>query len=303
MSRLRAAAQPGETQSMTGFAAAEGEAGGLRWRWELRSVNGRGLEIRLRLPHGWDSLEPDVRAAAQARFERGSLMASLNLAPVAAGGAAEGEEFARAARRVAAARKALEALGLPLAPVAAEALLALETQRPVEAAPSPALTQALRIGFDDALQGLAAARKAEGARLKTTLAGHVATVARLAAKAEAEAAEAGLAAAATLRTQVEALMETRGELDPARLAQELALLAVKSDVREEIDRLRAHAAAAEALLEQGGAVGRKLDFLAQEFNREANTLCAKSPSLELTRTGLDLKLAIDQLREQAQNLE
>ncbi|MDD2870054.1 YicC/YloC family endoribonuclease [Neomegalonema sp.] len=295
-------AQPGETQSMTGFAAAEGEAGGLRWRWELRSVNGRGLELRLRLPHGWDSLEPDVRAAAQARFERGSLMATLSLGPLA-GGSGEGEEFARAARRLLAARRTLEALGLPLAPVAAEALLALETQRPVEAAPGPALAQALRIGFDDALLALAASRRGEGARLRTTLAGHLATVARLAARAEAEAAAANLAAAGTLKARVEALMEGRGELDPARLAQELALLAVKSDVREEIDRLRAHAAAAEALLEQGGAVGRKLDFLAQEFNREANTLCAKSPSLGLTRVGLDLKLAIDQLREQAQNLE
>ncbi len=303
MTRPRASAQPGETQSMTGFAASEGESGGLRWRWELRSVNGRGLEIRLRLPHGWDSIEPDARAAAQARFERGSLMATLNLAP-AAGGGGEVEEFARAARRLAAARKALEAQGLPLAPVSGEALLALEAQRqPEAAAPNPALSQALRIGLDDALKGLLLARKAEGARLKTALAGHVATVSRLAAEAEAAAASANLASAATLKSRVEALMEGRGELDPSRLAQELALLAVKSDVREEIDRLRAHAAAAEALLEQGGAVGRKLDFLAQEFNREANTLCAKSPSLDLTRIGLDLKIAIDQLREQAQNLE
>lgn len=187
---------------------------------------------------------------------------------------------------------------------AAEALLGLEAARQPEAAqPSPAASQALRIGFDDALQGLAAARRAEGARLKETLAGHLASISRLAAAAEAAAAAANLSAAETLKSRVAALLEARAELDPARLAQELALIAVKSDAREEIDRLRAHAAAAEALLEQGGAVGRKLDFLAQEFNREANTLCAKSPSLELTRIGLDLKLAIDQLREQAQNLE
>lgn len=302
MSRAKTGARPGETQSMTGFAAAEGEAGGMRWRWELRSVNGRGLEIRLRLPHGWDSLEPDARAAAQARFERGSLMATLTLTPIGSSG--EGEDFARTARRVVAARKALEGLGVPLAPVSAEALLALEGQRPPEAAgPSPAVSQALRIGLDDALQALAGARRAEGARLKEAIAVHVASISRLAALAEAAGAAANLSAAETLKLRVDALLEARAELDPARLTQELALLAVKSDAREEIDRLRAHAAAAGSLLEQGGAIGRKLDFLAQEFNREANTLCAKSPSLELTRIGLDLKLAIDQLREQAQNLE
>ncbi len=304
MSRPPSGAAGAPAQSMTGFAASEGESGGMRWRWELKSVNGRGLELRLRLPSGWDALEPNLRADAQAQFTRGSVTAALTLASTSGAGA-EGEEFARLARRISAARKALIAAGLEPAPVSAEALLALEAagRQPEAAPPTPALAQILRIGFDDALRGLAAARKSEGERIKATLAGHAAAIGRLAEEADAEAFRATAAAAELLKSRVAALMEAGAEVEPGRLAQELALLAVKSDAREEIDRLRAHVAAVEALLTEGGAFGRKLDFLAQELNREANTLCAKSASLELTRIGLALKLAIDQLREQAQNLE
>ncbi len=293
--------------SMTGFASRRGTAAGFDWTWEIRSVNGKGFDLRLRLPDGIDGLEPAVRAAVAQVAERGNIMLALRLARGAGGEVLKvnpaGLDAALSA--LAAVRARAEAAGLPLAETSAAAVLALRgvTEAGGEAGDTAPLLSALLADLDPLLAGFAAMRKDEGRAL-------AAVIARQTDRIAALAVEAGSAAEARRPEMARALAEALGrvmagapEADPARVTQELALLAVKADVTEELDRLGAHVAAARKLLAAGGAVGRKFDFLMQEFMREANTLCSKSGNAELTRIGLDLKHVIDQMREQVQNVE
>ena len=290
--------------SMTGFARSAGSTDGLAWTWELRSVNGRGLELRLRLPPGLDALEPVLRDAAGKALKRGNVTANLT---------ARREEGARLAPDPAALEQVL-ALATALAaripdapPPRAEALLALPgVLRPAvadEAAVTDVQMAAVRDSFAAALAALVAARRAEGARLATVLDTLLGEIAALHARAAAEAADQPAAHRARLLETLTELLREAPSLPEERIAQEVALLAARSDVREELDRLASHIQAARALLAEGAQVGRRLDFLVQEFNRETNTLCSKSSSVALTATGLALKSAIEQLREQVQNIE
>jgi len=289
---------------MTGFARTEGNSGGLVWAWELRSVNGRGLDLRFRLPPGWDALEPALRDAAGRALKRGNVTANLTV---------KRETEARLVLDSAALEQAL-ALAMELhrrmpgSPVPrAEALLSLPgvlraaTVDPVEE--RAAASAAVQAGFAAAVAGLVAARQAEGARLVATLTGLLDEITALRSRAAAEAVDQPAAQRARVMENLTALLREAPSLPQERIAQEVALLAARSDVREELDRLDSHIAAAHALLAEAANVGRRLDFLMQEFNREANTLCSKSASTALTATGLKLKAVIEQLREQVQNIE
>lgn len=291
--------------SMTAFARASAAAGAWRFSWELRSVNGKGLDLRLRLPPGSEDLETAVRARAGAALKRGSVSATLTAvhegqeASVRVNEAGL-ESLARAVRRTA------EKLGAPEPDLGA--LLAVkgivevgEVEESEEE--RRARNTACLAAFDVALVELSAMREREGGALQAVLFGRLDAIAELIAAAEALPERSVEAIRARLAEQVRTLIESGPQLDPERLHQEAVLLATKADVREELDRLTAHVAAARDLLTQGGPVGRRLDFLAQEFNREANTLCSKSNAVALTQIGLDLKLLVDQFREQIQNLE
>lgn len=290
--------------SMTGFARSAGTCDGLAWAWELRSVNGRGLELRLRLPPGFDALEPALREAAARQVRRGNVSANLTArrdqAPLLAPDPA-------ALEQVLALATALAARIPDAPPPRAEALLALPgVLRPAiadETAVSAAQLGAVQAGFAQALTDLAAARRAEGARLGAALAALLEEIASRHAEARAQAADQPVAHRARLLETLRDLLREAPSLPEDRIAQEVALLAARSDVREELDRLASHIHAARALLAEGEAVGRRLDFLVQEFNREANTLCSKAAAAALTATGLALKSAIEQLREQVQNIE
>ena len=291
--------------SMTGFAEAHGSQGGARWRWEAKSVNGRGLDLRLRTPQGFDGLEPPVRTLAAERFKRGSIQATLTFDP---GDAAKGLKIdaAALASAVRIARDVAAETGL--APAHVDGLLALKGVIVQEEGPTfdergramrdAAILESLANAFD----ALAKARGSEGNKLLPVLTAQIDQIARLPDEAAGLAATQPQALRDRLAAQVKDMLGT-GTLSEERLAQEVALLAVKADIREELDRLRAHVQEARTLIASGDAVGRKLDFLSQEFNREANTLCSKSSDIALTRVGLALKAAIDQFREQAQNVE
>ena len=293
--------------SMTGFARSEAAGpgpGAWSWAWELRSVNGRGLELRLRLPGGFDALEPALRDLAGKQLKRGNVTANLTI---------RREEAPRMAPDMAAIEQALAlaldlAARIPGAPAPrAEALLALpgvlRAGAEVREEVGAAQLDAVRAGFTLALDAMVVARRAEGARLAGVLATLLAEITALCQRAAAEAADQPAAQKARMLETVRALLAELPALPEERIAQEVALLAGKSDVREELDRLDAHLHAAHALLAEGATIGRRFDFLVQEFNREANTLCAKSASVALTATGLKLKAAIEQLREQVQNVE
>ncbi len=291
--------------SMTGFAEAHGGHDGARWRWEAKSVNGRGLDLRLRTPQGFDGLEPAARMLAGERFKRGSLQASLTFD---AGEAARGLKVdpIALASAIRIAREVAAETGL--APARIDGLLALKGVIVQEetvalddrgrARRDAAILETLSIAFD----ALARARATEGRKLLAVLNGQIDAIARLTAEATALAATQPAVLRDKLAAQIKELL-SGGALAEDRLAQEVALLAAKADIREELDRLTAHVQEARTLIASGEAVGRRLDFLAQEFNREANTLCSKSSDIALTRAGLALKAAIDQFREQAQNVE
>jgi uncharacterized protein (TIGR00255 family) len=290
--------------SMTGFAESAGSHEGLRWRWEAKSVNGRSLELRLRTPPGFDSLEQPGRMLAAERFRRGNFQISLTVEMDSATRGLTVDPVALASA-VKLAREVAAETGL--APARIDGLLALKgviVQEDTIIDPvarghrDAAILKSLATAFD----ALVKARLNEGAKLAQLLSAQVDEIARLVNEAD------GLAAAQpeALRQKLTAqLQELTGNapVAPERLAQEVALLATRADVREELDRLKAHIQDARALLRSHEAVGRKLDFLAQEFNREANTLCSKSADIALTRVGLALKAMIDQFREQAQNVE
>jgi uncharacterized protein (TIGR00255 family) len=291
--------------SMTGFARAEGTHGSYRWAWELKSVNAKGLEVRLRLPPGWDSVELPVRARAAEALTRGTVYANLTatregVAPVVRVNEPVLGAILMTMRNVA---KRIDA-----APPSVDGILGLkgvievidedeseDDRRAAEAA--------LVAGFVRALAGLADMRRHEGAALGGVLAQRLDEIAALTARAEAAPGRRPDAIRARLKEQVALLLDASERFDADRLHQEAILIAAKVDVREELDRLAAHVAQARRLLDQGGTVGRRLDFLAQELNREANTLCSKSNDVDLTNIGLELKSIVEQFREQVQNLE
>lgn len=291
---------------MTGFARAEGAARGRRWVWELRSVNGRGLDIKSRLPMGFEALEVALREGAAKRFRRGSIQASLSIARDTDTGAGARVDVAYIERLLSAAQPFINdgRVERPRLDGLLQVRGVLVSDEAVEEAPEfrAELDAALVAGLGSALDGLAAARHQEGRTLAGVLEGIVGAIETGTASARATAATAPAALAEKLQERLAALAPDV-HLDPARLAQEAALLAAKADVQEELERLQAHAAEARALIKGPDPAGRRLDFLAQELNREANTLCSKSSDLALTRIGLDLKTAIDQFREQCANAE
>lgn len=289
---------------MTGFARSAGEFSGTSFGWEAKSVNAKGLDVRLRLPGGTDALEPQLRERVGRRFKRGSVSIGLELkrtAPTATISVDRAllDRLLQLNHELSSAGKV--ARGLP----SFEALLAIKgvmetVDEPTEPEDEAARDAALLAGFDRALDQLAEARAAEGARLTLVLNGQVDAIAALTARAREIAAAVPEKIADRLRRQVAALSDS---VPQDRLAQEIALLAGRADATEELDRLDSHVASARALLASGEAVGRRLDFLAQEFHREANTLTAKSGDIGLTHIGIELKTAIEQFREQVQNVE
>lgn len=291
---------------MTGFARAEGVAGGRRWTWEVRSVNGRSLDVKTRLPAGFEALETQVREGASKRFRRGSLQASLTVArdPDAGSGARIDVAFVERLLDAVAPHLRDGRIERPRLDGLLQVRGVLVAEDAVEEAPDAraALDAALLTGLNTALDGLAAARAQEGRALMAVFDGLIATIEAGATAARQTAAAAPSALAEKLRERIAALAPAV-HLDPVRLAQEVAVLAQKADVQEELERLAAHAAEARTLVAGAEQAGRRLEFLAQELNREANTLCSKSSDLALTRIGLDLKTAIDQFREQAANAE
>ena len=300
--------------SMTGFARSEGHFEGrlpFAWVWEAKSVNGKNLEVRLRLPQGFESLEIPARQAAAELFTRGSLTLSLSLAAETATREIAVDETLLDALIALASRKSSQlgpdVMGKAIAPARLDGLMALAQARgsseQLDAETLAARDAKLVGGLKTALTGLAQARRQEGARLAAVVGGHIDTVATLSTKARSLAATQPEALKARLFRQIEELVGSTPALPADRMAQEAVLLALKYDVREELDRLTSHVTQARELLGKGEPCGRRLEFLSQEFNREANTLCSKSADVTLTQIGLALKSAIDQFREQIQNIE
>lgn len=289
---------------MTGFSRADGERGGVRWVWEARSVNGRGLDVKLRLPPGFDAFEQPAREAAGKRFKRGSVQIALSVKQDAVGQAAPKVNLAQIEWLLAQGKQYIES-GKATAPswdglLALRGVLSLEETEPDGLAKSlaPELTASLHATLD----GLDAARRQEGAKLGEIFAGLIARIESRVLEARSLAAAQPAAIQERIKQRLEGLAPEIA-LDPQRLAQEAAMAAMRADVQEELERLAAHAAEARSLIGSNEPAGRRLDFLAQEFGREANTLCSKSQDLALTRLGLDLKTAIDQMKEQAANVE
>jgi uncharacterized protein (TIGR00255 family) len=288
---------------MTGFARAQDEAPGMSWVWEIKSVNGRALDLRLRLAPGFDALEPELRAALAQRFRRGNFSANLAVT-----------RTTPPALRVN--REALSQLvtlinelsgEIEAAPPRLDGLLALrgvvETVEDEDETVLEARRHAVLAGWNAALDRLADARAEEGRRIAALLGSQLDEMAALVTAAAECAAAQPAAIRERLRTVLTSLADLMPSMPEERMAQEVALLAARSDIREEIERLHAHLEQAGELLQQGEAVGRRLDFLCQELNREANTLCSKSADIELTRIGLSLKAVVEQFREQVQNIE
>lgn len=292
-------------QSMTGFSRVEGTSGRTRWAWELRSVNGKGLDLRLRLPPGFEALEADMRRLAGETFSRGNLQIGLATSVSEAQVEAVVNQGALAA--VLALREQLTGV-VDLAPLKLDTLLSVRGIVDFREAEESETERAardgdIRAGFAEAVRCLADMRRKEGDALAAVLLGQVARIEALTEAVEADPSRSVAAIAERLSAQVAMLMQGATALDRDRLHQEAALIATKADLREEIDRLKAHVAAARELIAQGGPIGRKLDFLAQEFNRESNTICSKSNAAAVTAAGIELKVVIDQFREQVQNLE
>ncbi|MDE4302599.1 YicC family protein [Phaeobacter gallaeciensis] len=294
--------------SMTGFASAQGGLDAHSWGWEIRSVNAKGLDLRLRIPDWLEGLEPFVRSTLSKSLSRGNISLTLRLTRREEGGGPlqlNPAALTSVLEALAQTEAAAQAAGVDLKPSSASDILALRgvmEHAVTEDDPVP-LVAALKDEFLTLLAGLTEMRRTEGAQLLNVLKRQLDQVEALSASAAALAEERKPRIAETLKTNLERVLANSDGMDPDRLAQELALIAVKADVTEEIDRLAAHVRAARELLEAGGPIGRKLDFLMQEFNREANTLCSKAQSSDLTAVGLELKAIIDQMREQVQNIE
>ncbi len=294
--------------SMTGFAALKGAGEGARWSWEVRSINARGLDIRLRLPEGLEDLEQVVRKILTDNLARGNVTLGLRLQADAAATATALNQVHLA--KILDALKQVEAnageYGLHLTASTAAEILALRGVLDVAESTETsqkALVVALKSQVAGLIAAFVAARAAEGLALQAILTDQLTRITTLVDAAKDAVKDRHQQMVQTLRQNLALVLENSDGADENRVAQELAMLAVKADVAEELDRLGAHIEAAEVLLAEQGPVGRKFDFLMQEFNREANTLCSKSGATELTRIGLDLKTVIDQMREQVQNVE
>lgn len=294
-------------QSMTAFASRTGALGTSSWAWEMRGVNARGLDMRLRIAEGLDGLEQAVRAALSARFSRGNISLTLRVSRDDSAGALilDADQLDRVLAALDQIQERAFEKGVTLAQATSADVL---QQRGVVVQgrtedDAEALVAALLADLEPMLDDFAAMRRAEGTALRLVLLDHLDQIAAL-TNAAASAAEARLEETrANMTAALRRVVDEVTEADPARIAQELAIIAVKQDVTEEINRLKVHIGAAKALLDDPKPAGRKLDFLAQEFNREANTLCSKSQAAPLTAIGLDLKAVIDQMREQIQNVE
>ncbi|NKB45122.1 MAG: YicC family protein [Alphaproteobacteria bacterium] len=296
--------------SMTGFARSEGLAlsGALSWVWELRSVNGKGLDVRLRLPSGLEALEPKVRKAAADHLARGNVTLNLQVTYTgSASGYRVNEDFLDALIDLSKRKAADHAGGVGVANLdglfAVKGVVEVADPEPKSEQDRQARTDALLAGLDQALGALVEARAGEGSHLAVLLSAQLDQMEALADQAARSAATQPDALKARIKSQVDALLDGAQSLSEDRLMQEAALLATKADVREELDRLSAHIAQGRDQLAQGSPCGRRMEFLSQEFNREANTLCSKSSDADLTSIGLELKAVIDQFREQIQNVE
>jgi uncharacterized protein (TIGR00255 family) len=291
--------------SMTGFARGHGVCGPYAWAWEVKSVNGKGLDLRLRLPPGWDAIEVPVRAGAAEALTRGSVQANLTVErsgvqPVVRVNAAVLKAILTTIRQI--------APKIDASPPSLDGLLALKGVIEIGDAEEGederrAAESAVVAGFAATIGALVEMRRHEGSALGRVLLTRLGEIAALAERAERVPGRKPEAIRARLAEQIAALLAQSERFDPDRLHQEAIMIATKADVREELDRLTAHVAQARHLIEQGGPIGRRLDFLAQELNREANTLCAKANDVELTNIGLELKAAVEQFREQVQNVE
>ncbi|HEU4518495.1 MAG TPA: YicC/YloC family endoribonuclease [Microvirga sp.] len=291
--------------SMTGFAREAGIVGPFQWAWEIKTVNGRGLEVRVRTPPGFDGIGEEARGQVLKALTRGQGQLTLALTRAAT------------APKVRINREVLQALLDALAtvevpgnvePASIDGLLAVRgvvevDEEVADPAHDAALAEALRGGVAALIESLKAARLGEGRALAGVLVAQIGTIERLVDEADASPARRPEAVRARLQALIGELLEGRAGLDPDRLHQEAVLIAARAAIREELDRLRAHGEAARDLIAQGGPVGRRLDFLAQEFGREANTLCAKANDVSLSRIGLELKAVVEQFREQVQNVE
>ena len=292
-------------KSMTGFGRSAGVHGETTWHWEVRSVNGRGLELRFRMPSGLEGLEIKARSLAQEKLARGNCTLNLVLRretgqlAIRLNEAALSQALAAVERAQALTHKEAPSLDTLLAMRGVVEVVEGEESEEAHAK----LEDALLKGLGAALDQLVAARKAEGARLASVMTNQLGQISDLVERVADASARQPQAIRQRLTEQVTRIMETGAGLDPERLHQEALLLAAKADIQEELDRLRAHVAAANDILAQDPPAGRGLEFLAQEFNREANTLCSKASDVEISRAGLELKTVIDQLREQVQNIE
>jgi uncharacterized protein (TIGR00255 family) len=294
--------------SMTGFATRRGQSGSYVWTWELRSVNGKGLDLRLRVPDWVEGLEAGLRTELGKALARGNVSLTLKIGREAAGDAPLALNAAglRAALAMLAEVEAQAmSMGLTLAQASQADVLGLRgvVEQAGTAEDTKPLATALMADFALLLADLQKMRAAEGVALQAVVLDQLAQIGGLVDMARSAAEARADATAKALRDNIKKILQADDKIDEIRLAQELALLAVKTDVTEELDRLHAHVQAAQDLIATSGPMGRKLDFLMQEFMREANTLCSKAGALALTRVGLDLKTVIDQMREQVQNVE
>ena len=291
--------------SMTGFARSQGTLGDFTWHWELRSVNGRGLDVRLRLPPGFEAIEQPARKTLSSTFARGNISANLTARRTV--NDVEIQLNEHVLQQVLAAVEKIRALTNAPAPTA-EGLIntkgVLDILDKTESTESQNKKQAeLLQGLNQAIADLQAMRGSEGQQLHNIIQKQLEEIQRSATLIKQSAANQPDKVAGRLKQQLEMLLGNETTVQPERLHQEIAILLTKADVSEELDRIDAHIVAAQELLEQSSPVGRKLDFLTQEFNREANTICSKSNDIEITKAGLAMKAAIDQMREQIQNVE
>lgn len=294
-------------RSMTAFASRTGDLGPVSWVWDMRGVNGRGLDLRLRLPDGLAGLEQAIRTQITAGLARGNVTVTLRLTrdDTAGGMQVNATQLDAVLRALEQVQDHACGIGVTLAQPTAADVLAQRGVLVMQGAEenTDALVQALIADFTQLFGDFMQMRSDEGSALHPIIAAQLQQITSLTDQAAQAAADRIPAQRAALSAALARVTDNVAETDPARIAQELALIAVKADVTEEIDRLRAHIAAAHSLLAGQATAGRKLDFLAQEFNREANTLCAKAQSVPLTAIGLDLKAVIEQMREQIQNVE
>jgi uncharacterized protein (TIGR00255 family) len=291
--------------SMTGFARSHGASGPYAFEWELKSVNAKGFDLRMRLPPGWDDLEASAKKQAGELLARGTVYANLNIKRTGAVATVRVNEDVLAS----VVRVAGELAGrIDAVAPSIDGLLAIrgviEVVEPESnEAEDKAAKAAAAAAFGRALADLVEMRRREGTTLGQILSQRMDEIERLAKKAEAAPGRKPDAIKARLAEQIAALLEASDRFDPDRLNQEAILIAAKADIREELDRIASHISQAREMIGKGGAVGRRLDFLAQEFNREVNTCCSKANDLELTNTGLEMKNVVEQFREQVQNLE